>query len=192
METQLSAELEDCRRQFEANRREAASLCAALGAEQFNWRPGRGRWSIAECLVHLNISAAVYGPQIDAAIERGQERGLFASGPFRYGFLSRWFRSSLEPPVRRRYRTLRRFVPPLGVRYDVAEVLEQFAAVGRRWEDWLRRANGLDLVRVKVRSPALPLLRFELGALLGGMAAHERRHLWQAHQVRAQPGFPAG
>jgi hypothetical protein len=189
-EDPLSPELAGYQKQFTANRREAAALCAGLSRAQFNWRPEPHRWSIAECLLHLNVGAEVYTRLIEMATERGRTRGLLATGPFRYGFLSRWLLGSLEPPVRTRYKTPRMFYPAPGVQHMIADVLRQFESAGRRWDECLRRANGLDLARVKVPSPVVPLLRFQLGPLFAGQAAHERRHLWQGMQVRAATGFP--
>lgn len=191
MEELFSPELAEYQEQFTANRREAAVLCSGLSDVQFNWRPEPGRWSIAECLLHLNVGAEVFTHQIEIATDRGRVRGLLAPGPFRYGFLSRWLMRSLEPPVRTRYKIPRQFYPAFGVQHRVTEVLRQFEGAGRRWDECLRRANGLDLARVKVPSPAVPLLRFQLGARFAGQAAHERRHLWQGKQVRAASGFPA-
>ena len=190
MEEPLSPELAGYQQQFTANRREAAGLCSGLSDAQFNWPPGPGRWSIAECLLHLNVGADVYTRLIEIATERGRARGQLATGPFRYGFLSRWFMGLLEPPVRKRYKTPRLFYPAHGVQHRPTDVLSQFESAGRRWDECLRRATGLDLARVKVPSPVVPLLRFQLGPLFAGQAAHERRHLWQAKQVRAATGFP--
>ena len=190
MKQPLSPELAEYEKQFTANRREAAVLCSGLSDAQFNWAPEPGRWSIAECLGHLNVGADVYIRLIEHATERGRARGLLATGPFRYGFLSRWFMGLLEPPVRTRYKTPRLFYPAPGVQHRVTDVLSQFESAGRGWDECLRRANGLNLARVKVPSPVLPLLRFQLGPLFAGQAAHERRHLWQGKQVRAATGFP--
>ena len=55
----------------------------------------------------------------------------------------------------------------------------------------LRQANGLDLGRVRVRAPMNKWVRFSLGSGFAFMAAHERRHLWQARQIIAMKGFPA-
>jgi hypothetical protein len=183
-------ELAEYQRQFRANRDEAARLCDGLSAGQFNWKPGPGRWSVAGCLGHLNVSAELFCAAIEAAIDRGRARGQVGSGPFRYGLLSRWLLRSLEPPARSRYKTPRKFYPPVGVEHGVAETINGFLTAGRRWDECLDRANGLDLAHVKVPSPAVPLLRFQLGALFAGQAAHERRHLWQAQQVKAVSGFP--
>ena len=53
-----------------------------------------------------------------------------------------------------------------------------------------RDLEGIDLQRVKVRSP-LPLLKMSLGARLQLTCAHGRRHLYQARQVREDRKFPA-
>ena len=48
------------------------------------------------------------------------------------------------------------------------------------------------LARARVRSPAVAWLRIPLGSGFGVMAAHERRHLWQARKITGAPGFPTG
>jgi hypothetical protein len=52
------------------------------------------------------------------------------------------------------------------------------------------RADGLDLKRAVVTSPASRFFRMSLGAYLAFLAAHDRRHLWQARQVREAEAFP--
>ncbi len=56
--------------------------------------------------------------------------------------------------------------------------------------DRLHRADGLDLARARVKSPVVSWLGFSLGAAFGLIAAHERRHLWQARKVVASSRFP--
>ena len=58
--------------------------------------------------------------------------------------------------------------------------------IARRLED----AHGLDLRRARVVSPITRLLRLNLGAAFALIASHNRRHLWQARQVREHPSFP--
>ena len=48
----------------------------------------------------------------------------------------------------------------------------------------VRRADGLDLTGNRTVSPVTRLLRMPLGAYLQFVIAHDRRHLWQARQVR--------
>ena len=65
-----------------------------------------------------------------------------------------------------------------------------FRAYQVQYIDRLRQANGLDLARAHVASPAAAWLRFSLGSGFELMAAHERRHLWQARKVTQHPQFP--
>ena len=59
-------------------------------------------------------------------------------------------------------------------------------------EEAVRQASGLDLRRAKVMSPASTWIKMSLNSGFALMATHERRHLWQARQVLAAPGFPRG
>jgi hypothetical protein len=55
-----------------------------------------------------------------------------------------------------------------------------------------RRAGRVDLARVKLESPASARVKLSLGETFALLAAHERRHLWQARQVKDHPSFPIG
>jgi len=48
----------------------------------------------------------------------------------------------------------------------------------------VRRDDGLDLAHVRTISPVNRLLRMPLGAYFDFFIAHDRRHLWQARNVR--------
>jgi hypothetical protein len=65
-----------------------------------------------------------------------------------------------------------------------------FAAAQRRYLQSVSAASGLRLSKIKVNSPASPLIKLTLEEAIALMAAHERRHLWQARQVRNHPDFP--
>src|SRR5690349_2963008 len=115
--------------QLEAIKAEGRSVAADLTAEQFNWHPDRGRWSIAECLQHLNVGVSKTLPAFDRAIAAGRSKGQFASGPFRYRWFSRWMIGSMEPPPKWRMKAPRIFRIPVGVTYRGADVLAEFLSV---------------------------------------------------------------
>jgi hypothetical protein len=54
----------------------------------------------------------------------------------------------------------------------------------------IHAANGLHLSRAKVASAFIKSLKLGLGPCFAFLAAHERRHLWQAWQVRRHEKFP--
>ena len=163
-------------------------LVQPLTDQQVNWRPSDGRWSIAECMAHLVATARAYVGPVDLAVERGFSRGLLGGREYHPGWLGRWLIAHMEPPPRRRMSAPGKIVP---------RTFESVVSLRRDYEEAHRdlvgaasRAAGLDLARVKLSSPLMPLLRQPLGTWLLFLAAHERRHLWQARQVRQEPGFP--
>ena len=187
----MAPELQGLLRQIDAIKTDGRAVCAGLTESQFNWRPGEGRWSIAECLVHLNRSVTATLPAFDRAISDGRAKGRLAKGdgPSRYSWFSRWMIGSMEPPPKRRMKTFPIFAVPVGGTYSTATVLSEFAAVRDQLAERVRRADGLDLQGNRTVSPVTRLLRMPLGAYLQFVVTHERRHLWQARQVRNAPGF---
>ena len=184
----LAAELQQLRDEFQQVAIEATALAAPLTDVQFAWKPAADVWSIGECLSHLNATARLCLPKLEEGISEGIRAGLYGEGPFRYGWMDRLILRASEPPSRWHVRSPRTFMPAPGESRD--EILAAFHAVQRQYVDLLRRANGLDLVRVRVTSPVARWRRFGLGAAFAVLAAHERRHLWQAHRVAALPPLP--
>jgi DinB superfamily len=180
--------LEAAARQFTETKREAAELTQGMSDRQINWRPGPGRWSIGQCLEHLAVSTDAALPAIDRAIAQARERGWRADGPVRYGWFTRWMTGSMEPPPKRRMKTFRIFDPPHET-LTGAEALATLHASRDRLLERVRQAEGLSLKRPIVVSPVSRLFRMPLGGYLAFLAAHDRRHLWQAREVRGASGF---
>jgi hypothetical protein len=55
----------------------------------------------------------------------------------------------------------------------------------------LAESAGFDLNGTRFVNPFLPLVRFSLATGFQVIAAHQRRHLWQAARVKANPGLPS-
>ena len=187
---QLIEELRDYCEQLENIKEDAQELTATLTNQQFNWRSGPGHWSISECLEHLNTFGRLSAPVFREAIERGRRTGLLGQGPFRYGFLSRKFVAATEPPVKLRVKSPKKFVPPPDQPKD--KVVPEFLSLHDQLLELIRAANGLDLAGLKVPAPFSDRFQFSLGQRFAQLAAHDRRHLWQAWRVRKHPDFPLG
>jgi hypothetical protein len=184
----LTPEIDDLRTQFESLSAQGDALVAALNDVQFTWQPQPAIWSVAQCIEHLNVTARLYLPKLDEAIADAIRRGVYGEGPFTYNWIGRFAVRSMEPPVRMRMRTPKTFQPPPSRTRH--EIMAAFRAYQVQFVDRLRQANGLDLARAKVSSPASKWLRVPLGSGFALMTAHERRHLWQAQRVTMAPDFP--
>ncbi len=183
----LLEELRDYYEQLENIKEDALELSAPLSEAQFTWRPSPKRWSICECLVHLNLTDGLDLPALAEEIERARTVGLTASGPFRYGFLSRTFVRWTEPPPKIRVRAPKPYRPLPDQPKE--KVVVEFISIHDQLLKLLVQSNGLDLARIKVPTP-IPRVKFSLGQRFALLATHDRRHLWQAWQVRKHPSFP--
>lgn len=165
---------------------DAEALAGPLTPEQFNWKPSGSAWSVAECLEHLNQIAAQYLPKLEAAVRAGGPGG---TPPFRYGFLGRRFVAAMQPGSTR----TKTFdaITPAASHYDAEAVLKAFRAHTARFVHVCKEADGLDLRRIRLASPLLPVLRLQLGAYLEALATHELRHLDQARRVTRHEHFPS-
>ncbi len=171
--------------QLEAIRTRAQQLVSGLTTDQFTRRPKPSKWSIAECLAHLNLTAAAVQPKIAAAIEKGKKEKLTGTGPFSPGPMGKLLIWMAEPPPRFRMRAPKNIAPSVGCG-DPEEVVADFMKVQDAWENLVRDCDGLDQNRVKVASlfPGLPRLR--LAAPIPWLLAHQRRHLMQAENVKRE------
>jgi hypothetical protein len=185
----VNAEIEGYLEQIRYIRQDVGALVANLTDAQFNWRPVADRWSIAECFDHLNLTARAMMPAIEAATADARTRGLTSNGPFVYPLVERLFIASNEPPPRRRFRAFRAYRP--GARKPVSEVMDEFLGWQDRLAERVQQADGIDLRRARRRSPILPIVTWSLGTMFALTLAHERRHIYQARQVRNDGGFPA-
>lgn len=174
-------------RDFRAAAQDARDLAAGLSELHFQWRPAPEKWSIGECLDHLNNAWGML-PRFDRRIAQGKEKGLSGTGPFRAGFLAAFYIRSIEPPVRLRLPSPKLYRPKPDLRQQ--EVLPRFRELQ---EELLRRveeSRGLDLARLRLSSPVTRRFKMSLAEWFAFLAAHQRRHLWQARRVREHTRFP--
>jgi hypothetical protein len=180
--------------EFDANVSHLEGVTVGLSREQFNWRPAEGAWSIGECVSHLNIANGGDIAPLRAAIESGRAGGMTGAGPYRYGFLSNKFIGTLGLPVTTKLKAPKVYVPPADS--EPAATIAEYRRVSAELRKLASSADGLNLAKVKTAMPALPavlrpFVRMPLGARLTLITTHDRRHLWQAEQVRNHPRFPA-
>ena len=188
MDDQLTSELDRYKEDFQNNRSTARNLFSTLTPQEFNWSPKKDCWSIAQCLTHLIISSKLYSSAILNAVSTADPARKGDPGPYQYGLFSRMMIKALDPTNRRTFKAPRKFAPPF-IHYPVDSVIADFESSGGRWEECLKFSTGLNLAKVKVTSPVMPLLRFQLGATFAMMVMHERRHLLQAQTVTTTAGF---
>jgi hypothetical protein len=184
MGAHLPSDLHALEQAYAAAERDARAVVDGLTEALGTWRSEPSSWSVAECLDHLAVSNRIYlaamGPSAADALANGRSR----QGPAMPGVIGRWFARTLEPPVKPRFkmkapRKIRpRQSPPL------ADATAAFLTSQIDVQRFLRTYAGIDLTGVRFPNPFITGVRFSLATGLHVIASHERRHLWQAWNVR--------
>lgn len=184
MTTSDRGDIEALARAFDDAERDARALTSGLSEEIGEWRTDTASWSVAECLDHLARGNRVYLQAMQAPAERALRAGHHRRGPARPGLIGAWFVRSLEPPAkawlkRKAPRSIQpRRAPAL------RDALGEFLASHDAVRLFLRTYAEIDLAGVRFPNPFVRGIRFSLATGLHVLAAHERRHLWQAWRVR--------
>ena len=152
---------------------------------QWMARTRSGGWSAAECVAHLTLTNRAYLPLFEAA-RSAVPAGATVPGRYRRslaGWLLEW---SQEPPVRSRYKTMPAFVPEAAAPKNVT--VAAFVASQDALCEWVAQGERVPLNLMTIISPFNQRLKYNAYSALRVLAAHDRRHLWQAE--RAVRGVP--
>jgi hypothetical protein len=179
----LPADLQSLVSELDRTDEEARQLVSGLNEVQLNWQPGAGAWSVAQCLDHLGQINSAYIPALRAAMRHADRDSAGPHEPIQPGWFGRWFIHSMEPPPRRKFKSPAKGKPGLHKSGD--EVLSAFIASHNELRGLIHEAREVNLNRIRFKNPFVSLLRFTVGTGIWIIAAHDRRHLWQAKQVCA-------
>jgi hypothetical protein len=157
------------------------ALAAATPPSAWSRRPAPGRWSIAECVAHLNLTGAAFVPLLDRALVGAPAAP--ARGRFRRDLAGWLLWRMTGPPARIRVKTSAPFVPQATT--APGELVAEFDRRQAEQIALVRRADGLPLDRLRITSPFNTRVRYNVYAALTILPRHQHRHLWQAEQVWA-------
>jgi hypothetical protein len=181
MTNALTPPLDDIQAQLEAAAARAQTIVESLSPALLGRRPGENSWSVAECIAHLTLTTDAYVPANRQALDEGRRQRLLKSGTrFRMEFSARMLAWWLEPPYRLKSRTPASFVPAVE---NPANALGDFLHRQQQLLILLQEADGLALDRLPITSPFARHMRYNVYAAFRLIAAHQRRHLWQAEQT---------
>ena len=178
----LPDDLQSIMNELDRTDQEARQLVSGLSEVELNWQPGSGAWSVAQCLDHLGQINSVYIMALQAAVRHADRNSVGSYESIQPGWFGRWFINAMEPPPRRKFKSPAKGRP--GTHKSGDEVLSSFIASHNELRSLIHEAREVNLNRIRFRNPFVSLLRFTVGTGILVIGAHDRRHLWQARQVR--------
>lgn len=162
---------------------QSRNLVAGLDEEQFNFRPNGTAWSVAQCLDHLAKTNVIYTAALRSAVRNVTPGSVPRRSPIRPGWFARYFIKSLDAPPRRKFAAPKKVLP--ASYSNPGEVLAAFLSSHEQIRFLIAECRDMDLNRIRFKNPFLRIFPWTVAAGLLIMAAHDRRHLWQAQQVRS-------
>ena len=176
LQVRLSTMLETVQREF-----------AVLTDEQLRWTPAPNRWSIVECLQHLNLAERYYIRNIQHKVEK---LGLMQTNPTDQALSSDWVGKAMlfavDPQVKIKLPAPGIIRPRAAVDLVPAEVMSQFLDLQTLLHTLLNKAVYLDWNQEKIMTLFGNWLKIRLGDTFQMLVAHTERHLKQALRVKAE------
>ncbi|HEX6575923.1 MAG TPA: DinB family protein [Gemmatimonadaceae bacterium] len=155
--------------------------------DRWSKRSDEARWSVAECVAHLNLTSEAYIPRIRKAIE--EARALPPAGSRSYSRdVIGWMFGKMVGPLPKigkvrigRVKTVPAFVP--SGNFPKQQLLAEFKRLQDELIRLVRECDGLAIDEVKITSPFGERIRYNAYSALVLLPRHEERHLQQAELV---------
>ena len=188
-----SSLIEDFTDHFKNQKEQVQEEFKPLKHRQLNWRPAEGKWSIIECIEHLNIVGRHYYRQSKSAIEKAEKEGFDFSKEYRPTWIGNYLYKSMHPDennrIRNKMKTMSSMQPdPSNINAPMA--LDEFMDRQDSFAELFERMRYIDMGRVRVKTFLGNFLKLKLGDAIRFTEAHQARHLLQAHNVLKTEGFP--
>ena len=156
---------------------EAAQRFLVLTDQQLNFRPGAGKWSILECLDHLNQYGDYYLPEIEQQM-KASKRG---SAPvFKSGLLGNYFANAMRGQ-KGKIKTMQSPKDKEPAASGLGrQTIERFLAQQEQLKSLLQTAYRKDLNKIRISISLNRYIRIRLGDTFRFYSYHIERHLAQA------------
>jgi hypothetical protein len=167
------------------------ALIAGVSDKQANFKPGPKKWSIAECIDHINQGNRLYCAKLERSFAKARAKGRSGTEPYGNGtLLGRFILNVLrEGPGGRKVPAPGVFKPSRS-ELKLMELAQQFRTHANRLIELAAEAEGLPLGRIKFTTPAAPIGRVAASQVFEMMQLHTHRHLGQAERVKTAEGYP--
>ena len=166
---------------------EAAEYLKNTEKSKLVYALNEGKWSVVQCLEHLNAFGRYYLPVIEKAIvvKSGEKSAWFNSG-----FLGDYFTKSMKPKnvfeIKNKMKTMKNFNFPNSLNVDT--VMKEYIDQKAKLQHLLDMANDRDLNSIRIPITLTKIIKLKLGDIFRFLIAHEQRHMMQARNTLKSTG----
>lgn len=176
----MKAETSKLRSELEEVVRRGNALAATLDDAALMRRPAPESWSVAENLEHLSATAATFGRRIRRRLDASVVADRVTKE--RRSIAGRIWLHLVEPPSRLRLKVPAAALQP-GEIVSRDALLARFADTHGELIALLDASDAYDRMRLRVPTPFAKRITVTILDAFAVLAAHGRRHLWQAERA---------
>jgi len=150
-----------------------------LTINQLNHKENVNKWSILECLEHLNRYHAYYNPAIKQGLTAA--KGNTIDKRYKNGWFGKMSIDMMSPDNLKKQKAIAKF-NPVGSQLS-QNTLSQFLAYQQELLTLLALAKNKNINQRKVPVEFFKLMKMKIGDALTFVITHEQRHILQAQNV---------
>lgn len=150
-----------------------------LNDEQLNWKPSAEKWSVLECIEHLNRYAEFYNPEIAQRLKQAKSS---KTGRFKSSWLGEYFAESMKPKEKLNKMKTFTAMNPNQAQLN-RSIIDRFLNYQRELLELLSQSRSLDLQRTKTSISISKIIKLRLGDTYRVVIYHNERHILQAKRV---------
>ncbi|OIN61102.1 DinB family protein [Arsenicibacter rosenii] len=156
-----------------------------LTHEQLSRKPAPDKWSMIECLQHLNLAERFYIRNIQHKVDQlGLIQHQPADQPLESGWVGRALRWAVDPKTKMKLPAPSFIKPRQAQDLDVADVMQQFVDLQQTLHTLIDKGVYLDWNTTKLATLFGNSIRIRLGDALLMLVAHTERHINQALRAK--------
>ena len=162
-------------------------LADAAPEDRWARRSDPARWSVAECIAHLNLTGEAYIPRIRKAIEEARKLPHIGHRKYRRDPIG-WFFGMMVGPLPSigrarigRVKTTAAFIP--SGNHPKQQLLAEFKRIQIELTNMTKESDGLAIDKVSITSPFGEKIQYSCYSALVLLPRHEERHIQQAELV---------
>lgn len=156
-----------------------------LTNEQLSHKPAPDKWSMIDCLQHLNLAERFYIRNIQHKVD---QLGLIQHQPadqeLKSGWVGRALRWAVDPNTKMKLPAPSFIKPRKTQELDVVDVMQQFVDLQQTLYAQIDKAIYLDWNTTKLATLFGNSIKLRLGDALLMLVAHTERHINQALRVK--------
>jgi hypothetical protein len=162
-------------------------LADTVPDDRWNRRSDPSRWSVAECVAHLNLTSEAYVPRIQKAIEEARALPRVDGRNYNRDLIGRIFAALVGPLPKigkmriGRVKTMPGFVPSGDLPRQL--LLAEFRKLQMQLAAMVRESDGLAIDKVSITSPFGEKVHYNCYSVFVIIPRHQERHLQQAEMV---------